>query len=32
MKLLLIEDDATLADYVAKGLSECGQVDVAISE
>lgn len=26
MKLLLIEDDATLADYVAKGLRECGHV------
>ena len=26
MKLLLIEDDTTLADYVAKGLRECGHV------
>lgn len=26
MKLLLIEDDATLADYVANGLRECGHV------
>ena len=26
MKLLLIEDDATLSDYVAKGLRECGHV------
>ena len=26
MKVLLIEDDATLADYVAKGLRECGHV------
>ena len=26
MRLLLIEDDATLADYVAKGLRECGHV------
>jgi two-component system OmpR family response regulator len=26
MKLLLIEDEATLADYVAKGLRECGHV------
>lgn len=26
MKLLLIEDDETLADYVAKGLRECGHV------
>lgn len=26
MKLLLIEDDGTLADYVAKGLRECGHV------
>ena len=26
MKLLLIEDDATLADYVARGLRECGHV------
>ena len=26
MKLLLIEDDATLADYVAKGLREAGHV------
>ena len=26
MKLLLIEDDRTLADYVAKGLRECGHV------
>jgi two-component system, OmpR family, response regulator len=29
MKILLIEDDLTLADYVAKGLRECGHaVDV----
>lgn len=26
MKVLLIEDDRTLADYVAKGLRECGHV------
>lgn len=26
MRLLLIEDDRTLADYVAKGLRECGHV------
>ena len=26
MRLLLIEDDATLANYVAKGLRECGHV------
>lgn len=26
MKLLLIEDDATLSDYVANGLRECGHV------